>query len=398
MRIENVRLERTEGRCRALAEIIWEDRDCPPRTLAIETEDLHANDLTASPDGLLVAVLPLAQWMSERRVRVEGRICPRLRSGLAAAMELFAGAYGCAPVRIEPTQGFEPTRALREPRTASFLSGGVDALALLRANRLQYPSDHPRFVRDCIVLFGLNTHDYGADGPVAERRAAFEAHATRLSAFAERTGAALIPISTNVRSLYPDFLAWTHVGFGAGTISTALCLGARIDRILFASPGLGVRLPMHGSHPCLDHHFSTEAVTVHHAEPAMTRLEKTRLIAEWEDALAVLRSCVYATLPTDSRINCGECEKCIRTMLALVALGRLDRAPTFPFDDVRPAMVAAMRIESPTGAMFLAECVEALEVRGRPDLARAVRRRLDAWRRDQRRGRLMRMLRGLPGR
>jgi hypothetical protein len=174
MRIERVREERAGEWHRVAADVIWEDRDAPVETLGIEITAPFASDLEPSPDAFLVALLPLAQWLGETRIRIEGRVCSRLRDGLDAAMQLFTLWYSrCRPLRVEPTRGFAPTVPRREPRAACFLSGGIDALALLRSNRLDYQSDHPSSIRDGILVFGLSSFDADASGPKAERHAAF---------------------------------------------------------------------------------------------------------------------------------------------------------------------------------------------------------------------------------
>jgi hypothetical protein len=398
MRIERIREERVQGGCRVAADAIWEDRDAATQTLTIQTIEPFAQDLEPNPNAFLLALLPLAQWFGERRIGVEGSICCRLRDGLGAAMDLFALWYDrCRVLRIEPTQGFAPTVPSLEPRAASFFSGGIDALSLLRCNRLDYPSSHPGFIRDCILLFGVNSYDADAAGPKPDRLAAFESHARRMGAFVEQAGATLIPIHTNIRTFYPDFATWTDVGVGAGTLSTALCLSRRIDRVALASGGVGMSHPPHGSHPWLDHYYSTEAVAVHPAQTALSRFEKTRIVAEWEEALSVVRSCLYLSIPEAGRINCGKCEKCIRTMLALVALGKLARAPTFPFDDVTPSMLERLRIENRLGVLFYTQCAEALVAAGRSDLAAPLRRKIDAYHRHKRRRRVLSFVRSVMG-
>lgn len=398
MRIERLREERLDHWHRVAADVIWEDRDGPLQTLAIETVESFARDLEPSADAFLVALMPLALWMGERRIQIEGSICCRLREGLRAATQLFCLWYDrCRPLEVQPTQGFAPAVPKREPRAACFLSGGIDGLSLLRSNRLDYPASHPGFIRDCILLFGLNSYDADATGPKPERLAAFESHRERMTSFAEKVGATLIPIRTNIRALYPDFPSWDHVGFGAGILSTALCTPRRIDRVQLGSGGIGMRQPPKGSHPWLDHHYSTEAVTVHHAQIALTRFEKTRIVAEWEEALSVLRSCFYERIPQPGRINCGECEKCVRTMLALVALGKLDRAPTFPADEVTPSMLEPVRIEEGDGLHYYTQCVDALIARRRYDLVTPLRRKIDAYRRRDRRRRVMAFARRVTG-
>jgi hypothetical protein len=386
MRIERLREERAGEWHRVAADVIWEDRDAPTQTLAIETTDQFARDLEPGPDAFLLALLPLAQWLGEKRVSIEGRVCCRLRDGLGAAVQLFAHWYErCRSVSIEPTRGFAPTIARGEPRAACFMSGGIDALSLLRANRLEYTAEHPSFLRDGILLFGLNSFDADAAGPKADRLAAFEAHVRRMTSFAETVHLTLTPVRTNIRALYPDFGSWGAVGVAAGVLSTGMCLSRRIDRVELGSAGLGVNSPPHGTHPCLDHHYATEAVAVRPAQLALTRFEKTRIVAEWENALSVLRTCFYHRIPDAGHINCGECEKCLRTMLALVALGKLDRAPTFPHDDLTASMLEPLVIENPINVIFYTQCADALAARQRDDLAAPLRRKINAYRGRERR-------------
>lgn len=398
MRIERVREDRAEGWGRIMADVIWEDREAPAQTLVIQARDPFGADLQPSSDAMLIALLPLAQWMGERRVRIEGSICCRLRDGLGAATDLFSLWYErCRPVRIEASHGFAPTVPRGEPRAASLLSGGIDALSLLRANRLEYSADHPGFIRDCFLLFGLNSFDEDADGPKAERLAVFDALVARMGPFAARAEATLIPMRTNIRALYPDYVSWLSVGFGAGMLSAALSMPGRIDRVELGSAGVGMRQPPRGSHPWLDHHFSTEAVTVRHAQVPLNRFEKTRLVSDWDDGLAVLRSCFYQTIPARGLINCGECEKCVRTMLALVALGKLDRAPTFAANDVSPSMLDLVRIDDHIGALYYTQCIDALIARGRGDLATPLQQKIDTFRRRVRRQRLRALAKEIVG-
>ena len=398
MRIESLRAERAGEWQRVAADVVWEDRDAPRQTLAIETTRSFAEDFEVSPDAFLAALLPLAVWLGERRVTIEGRICSHLRDGLGAAMQLFAVWYErCRPLAIEPTHGFAPTIPRREPRAACFLSGGIDALSLLRSNRLEYPVDHPSFIRDGFLLFGLNTFDADANGPRPERLAVFEMHERRMRPFAEGAKVTLIPMRTNIRALYPDFEAWGSVGFGAGIVSTALCMPRRIDRAAVGSAGLGMRHPPQGSHPWLDHHYSTEAVAVRHAQTALTRFEKTRLVADWDEALGVLRSCFYVRIPESGQVNCGQCEKCLRTMLALVALGKLDRAPTFAANDVTPSMLEPLLIENQIGLLYYTECANVLAARKRDDLVAPLRRKIAAYRRRERRQELKALVKKMTG-
>src|SRR5207302_11088078 len=83
-----------------------------------------------------------------------------------------------------------------------------------------------------------------------------------------------------------------------------------------------------GAHPLVDPRWSTEAVDVVHDGCEANRIEKIRRqIASSPLALQSLRVCWRGD---SASYNCGECPKCLRTMLALHLAGTLPRATTFP--------------------------------------------------------------------
>lgn len=67
--------------------------------------------------------------------------------------------------------------------------------------------------------------------------------------------------------------------------------------------------------------ISTENARFFSANSIMTRVEKTKLILENEDYLKHLYVCTAGNPP----INCGKCEKCVRTLLAIDSMGYLDK-------------------------------------------------------------------------
>jgi len=73
-----------------------------------------------------------------------------------------------------------------------------------------------------------------------------------------------------------------------------------------------------GSHPAVDGLFSSQRLTVIHDGSRFSRLEKVRDLATWPTALAALRVCPGGE---EDRLNCGRCEKCLRTRLELLAVG-----------------------------------------------------------------------------
>jgi hypothetical protein len=381
MRLENLRTEERADARRVTADVVWETANRPSQTLYFETPYPAAADLQPSPEAFLLASLPFAVWWGERRVRVEGSVCSRFEDGLRAVMAIYSRWFErCAPLVVEPVGGYAPTRPRTPARTASLLSGGVDGLAALRANRLSYPADHPESIRDCILLFGANDFEVTADGPVPERLAAFRRLESRLKSIARAEDFQLIPICTNTRLLSGNYASWTSVGFGAANAAVAHALSRRFTKVLLASGGDGVDPPGGASHPLLDQHFSTAAVHIQHEQASWTRLDKLRLLAAWPAALQVMQPCHYVRVPPAGQINCGRCEKCVRTMLGLICLGKLADAAAFVDDDVTPEIVRSIPVLSPVKAGLLQQLIDPLEKAGRPDLAKEIRRKLRGFR------------------
>ena len=64
--------------------------------------------------------------------------------------------------------------------------------------------------------------------------------------------------------------------------------------------------------------FSTKSLQIFSEGATLTRLEKTKKVAEFEPSYKYLNVC------TKTADNCNECEKCTRTLLALDAIGKLE--------------------------------------------------------------------------
>jgi hypothetical protein len=137
-----------------------------------------------------------------------------------------------------------------------------------------------------------------------------------------------------------------------------------------------------GTHPLIDPYYSSSDLRVHHDGIELSRLDKVRLIADWPVALENLRVCNRFLAYEPGKLNCGKCEKCVRTMLELLVLGKLGEAKAFPTDEVTPALVEnAVRMmpragrEYDTEVKYL-ELLAPLRHRGRSDLARILERKI----------------------
>lgn len=357
MKIHNFHSSTAGDLTRVTATVTWEECDEGEREIYVATPARFARDLRCNPHAFLLGAVIPAMRRGERRVQVEGALCPHLRNGVTTAMQVLARWYGKppqGPVTIEATEGFAPRGPRQPQRTASFMSGGVDSLATLRCNRLDFPLEHPDSIRDCFFVHGF---DIGAYEGLGKNLESFALAAASLSELAESANVTLIPIYTNIRCLegkdiHPLDRQLASMGFH-GQLFTMASHGAimagighafsdRVTKILVASTASIFELAPLGSHPLLDPNYSSSEVCILHDGARFDRLEKVRLIAEWDEALKTLRACGNYFRPS-TLMNCGRCEKCLRTMTELLVFGKLKECPTFPFDDVSADMLRTIR-------------------------------------------------------
>ncbi|TYO95850.1 hypothetical protein EDC39_11657 [Geothermobacter ehrlichii] len=373
MRIDNLRKETADGLVRIAATVQWEDCDAPDREVWFATEPEYADALWLTADPFLLGTLLPALEKGERRLSIAADLCPRLLEGLQTALGILVSWYGdrYRAIPIEGT-GLRLPRPDRLDHTAVFMSGGIDALAALRINHLHYPPGHRNRIRSGILMHGFDIGGvirHGSKQHVHDRARRF------LQPVVEETGIELIPAWTNVRHLHDDSAFFLGKYFGALLCSMAQALTGRIDRVVLASSYDLENLGPCGSHPMLDHLYGSADLEVFHAQPEMRRIDKLRLIADWETGLHNMRVCLQ-NVP--DRLNCGWCEKCLRTMAGLVALGKLEQSRAFEESDLDAELFSRARMTINHREPFYIEMIEPLRAAGRNDLADVIVNRLAA--------------------
>lgn len=389
MRINDLRSEIRNGRTRVVATVVWEDSDRPTHDLYFETEEEFASALSLNPHAFLVGCIVPAMHFGEKRVAIDAEICPELRIGLDTAMSWLRHWYYEPTrdlIRIEAgTRSHIPTPHTPD-RAGFFFSGGVDSFATLRANRLNFPPEHPGSIKDGVLVFGLELDD-----------SAMFQHVIQLyREVAKKAEITLVPIYTNVYLNYREEDARNHFRFwmgqfqGAAFASISHALANRYTVMSIAASEaipeasiLGLQnLAPYGSHPLLDPLYSSGDLRLRHDGITLSRLDKIRLVADWEVALKNLRVCNRFKQYKSGSLNCGRCEKCVRTMLGLLAVGALDKTDVFPSHEVTVELVKeAVIIEPSTWRSYdlepsYLELLEPLTNLGRRDLVNAIKAQL----------------------
>jgi hypothetical protein len=202
---------------------------------------------------------------------------------------------------------------------AAFFSSGVDSLYTLVKHREEI---------DQLIL--INGFDFNADA------AAWEAMIKRSQRIAEIYNKKLIVVETNLKEFNSFFNLSRFANFGATLATIAQLLDFK--KVFLNSADTYEKIFASGSHPLLDPLWSTEVCEILHIGLEADRAKKIELIKNHPDALHNLWFCLK-----DPNANCGKCNKCIRTFIAL----KLNGVDDFKFlNPVHISDVAKVSIEN----------------------------------------------------
>ncbi|MBI4699101.1 MAG: hypothetical protein HY758_09445 [Nitrospirae bacterium] len=196
----------------------------------------------------------------------------------------------------------------------AFFSGGIDAFYTLLKHR-----------DEITTLIFIHGFDIQLEKNEFRRRAS-----KSVREVAAEFGKELVEVETNLpeslEKISPSFIPAGGDAHGAVLASIALLLSPRLKEVYIPSS-----VPYHvmdpwGSHVLLDPLWSTEDMAIVHDGCEADRIKKTFAVAQSEVALRNLRVCLFKP---EEGINCEKCEKCLRTMAELRAVGALDRCSSF---------------------------------------------------------------------
>ena len=234
---------------------------------------------------------------------------------------------------------------------ASFFSGGVDSFhtALM----------HQDTIDDLIYVDDFEMHF-----PKDVREAVYDNALAAAAAMGKR----LVRVDTNYRDIFLPFVTWRMT---SGFLTSIAALHAPDYGTVYVASGHDLSsMSKRGIHVLLDGRYGAGGQQIVHDGFETIRLEKVDLISGSTAAMRHLRVCWQPA------VNCGSCSKCVRTRLALTALGREDLVTSFPAGRLTADVVeASVRTCSPGDRHYFEEIEYWLSGNGRrPDLAEAVRR------------------------
>ncbi len=314
------------------ANIAWENADIESDTYYFSVDKRYGNLLGNPTDAFLCGSILPAYIHGEKRIMVEGDVCPYLADNLQEALFWISTWYPeysrTEPIRVDAGFRLSSDQAVG---SALFYSGGVDAAFSLAHNRDTIPIDHPAAVSRLILVRGF---DIGGKRAVKDSPATLEAFSQAMEQAkiaANNYGADLITLSTNIRHLDDRSGIWGHVYIGGAISACAHALSGCGDLFYVSAEGSNIptsgHFPYFGSHPVLDHCYSSYEVRIkHYLSNFDSRLKRVKSLKSHPVLLDNLRVCFN---PPKDKLNCQRCEKCIRTRLQLELLGLVNESRAF---------------------------------------------------------------------
>ncbi|MBD3245487.1 MAG: hypothetical protein GF333_00565 [Candidatus Omnitrophica bacterium] len=308
-----------------------------------------ADSLSNMGDAVAFSLLPLAYFEhTDIRLAPTLTVSPSLQSRVDAICSLWNEWYD-GQRRIRITAPMESKPYYNAKRVAAQLfSGGVDSLYTFARN-----SEEITY----LVLF------HGADVSASDNET-FSKIERQAQDFAKEFGKRLRVFSTNVRFL--SRVSWEYMAHVCAMIAPLLACRQLVHRIYVASSYSGIfgnRYPW-GSHPRLDPLICSDGIeTVHHGFD-VKRFEKIVYLSKNPQLLKRVRVCTRAS-DVDHQVNCGRCEKCYRTAVALKLRGvsGTESLPSSAFSFLSAMQYLENYQLRITSALFWSEILEFLHKR-----------------------------------
>ena len=286
-----------------------------PRELYFEVGEAYAKFLTPEvSDAFVVAILPYAMKAGQDIVceaPVTAELLHNLNEVLIPVLASQDDRLTAITVRAAAA-----TQPLGGHEIGTGVSLGVDSFYTIQ----QYAtSPYDGFRLTCL----LNISSHGINDPVVKDPAFSAQHRREVSEAADLVMLPVVLLDTNVKEAFPGENIFTHVY----THLSAVLAMRKLWGAYYYSTGLDISHfrtkdnstdDSDGYLLLLAYALSTRELPIRVSGMHIPRHDKIASLASFEPARRHLRVCLREVR------NCGHCEKCVRTLLALDMLGLLD--------------------------------------------------------------------------
>lgn len=199
-------------------------------------------------------------------------------------------------------------------------SGGVDATFSVWHHHNKNCGYRTQHINFCTLVHGF-------DIPLHEKTA-FQKASGRAQTTLADLQIKLYPVTTNYREIATA--NWEHCCASALVAALINLKRAAGTCIIGSSDPYNALIIPWGSNPITDHLLGTDSFIVMHDGASHNRNEKVSEISEWKQGVENLRVCWEGDIKD---VNCGVCEKCVRTKLNFLA-ARKTLPSSIPHNDI----------------------------------------------------------------
>ncbi len=296
-----------------------------PESLWYRVPDRFSQYLSLQSDPFLIPGLLGGMHFLED-IEIRGKVSPRLAYNLNEYQYLlnFRMPKSVSPVGIKYDQ-LKPLQGDQEGVGTTF-SGGVDSLFTLWKHLPKNQPDPNFQITHALFILGFDI----LNADKQKFQSIYSGYYSALKQF----NVELIPLETNLVSLIIPRMRYVHF-YGPVLIGAAHLFGKLFNKFFIPSSRDYWQLQTwtSSSDPTTDPLLSTDSLEIIHHGAAYRRVEKVEAISDWELSHDHLRVCQSAK-PDEHMMNCSRCEKCVRTMIPIYALGKMEKFRTFtkPFN------------------------------------------------------------------
>jgi len=342
------------------------------KTLSISVPVEYENMLYEGYEAFLLGCYSAALYRNEKGIHVRGTICPYLKDHLTSALILqkkwwFPKGFNFPEITADYYSA--PTLPANR-KSGCFFSGGVDSLASILANNQNFEAGHQYRYKYAFLVYGLDIGDPNR----SEEHELFERALESQEVFAKEMNLTLIPIWTNMRDIEPNGWFYEKMHFASLLSGLAHAMGNSISRCSIAADNTPQYMVPWGSNDSLNVYLTSSFLQFCSEVSHLNRTEKVGLIAKNEVAMSSIRVCYYTGHIKSGHVNCGYCEKCLRTKLALLAHGELSACNVFPNLDIDKNRLLSINVTAgPNEEFYNEHLASLLEKRGEISYANIIR-------------------------
>lgn len=318
-------------------EVKFEKKQKFPKKLWFRFPKQYQPMMSIDSDPFLVGLILLAMNLKES-IHVQGSVSKRVFSGLKEYQKIYQQWFPDLFETIEISCDHLRDDAPPKNRTqACAFSGGVDSfftLIQLRENLTH-------------VLFMA-----GFDMPLNLSKS-IQDLTSKYAVLIKKFGIQWISGSTNIRN-FVNRVDWTNA-HGQALAASALFFKESWNQFYIPSSYTLKSYPKWGTHPQLDFLLSSETMEFIHHGAESNRVNKLERIVQVPESYEHLRVCWIQDLGLK---NCANCEKCIRTMIALKILKSLHLYTTFGENPLTRAKIRNLKMRTYQSRLFALELMK----------------------------------------